>query len=42
MDRYKGVPPYRETRLYVAKVIHEFNKRVRARQALEAKNSPRR
>jgi soluble lytic murein transglycosylase-like protein len=42
VDRYKGVPPYRETRLYVAKVIHEFNKRVRARQALEAKNSPKR
>ena len=38
VDRYKGIPPYRETRLYVAHVIHEFNKRVRARQALEAQN----
>lgn len=37
VDRYKGVPPYRETRLYVAHVIHEFNKRVRARQALQAR-----
>jgi soluble lytic murein transglycosylase-like protein len=38
VDRYKAIPPYRETRLYVAHVIHEFNKRVRARQALEAQN----
>lgn len=38
VDRYKGIPPYRETRLYVARVVHEFNKRVRARQALEAQN----
>lgn len=31
VDRYHGIPPYRETRLYVARVIHEFNRRVRAR-----------
>jgi soluble lytic murein transglycosylase-like protein len=31
--RYHGVPPYYETRAYVARVIHEFNRRVRARQA---------
>jgi soluble lytic murein transglycosylase-like protein len=30
--RYHGIPPYRETRAYVARVIHEFNRRVRARQ----------
>jgi soluble lytic murein transglycosylase-like protein len=31
--KYHGIPPYRETRLYVARVIHEFNRRVRAREA---------
>lgn len=31
--RYHGVPPYRETRAYVARVIHEFNRRVLAREA---------
>lgn len=32
VDKYHGIPPYRETRLYVARVIHEFNRRVLARQ----------
>jgi soluble lytic murein transglycosylase-like protein len=27
VDRYRGVPPYRETRAYVARVIREFNRR---------------
>jgi hypothetical protein len=27
VDRYRGVPPYRETRAYVAGVIREFNRR---------------
>src|ERR1700734_3936754 len=26
-DKYHGVPPYRETRVYVARVIREFNRR---------------
>jgi soluble lytic murein transglycosylase-like protein len=34
VDKYRGIPPYRETRAYVARVIHEFNRRIRAREAL--------
>ena len=33
VDKYHGIPPYRETRAYVARVIHEFNRRALARQA---------
>jgi soluble lytic murein transglycosylase-like protein len=33
VDKYHGIPPYNETRTYVARVIHEFNRRVRAREA---------
>ena len=33
VDRYHGIPPYAETRTYVARVIHEFNRRVLAREA---------
>ena len=27
VDRYHGVPPYRETVLYVSRIIREFNRR---------------
>jgi hypothetical protein len=42
VDRYHGIPPYTETRIYVARVIHEFNRRVLAReaQAQRAASSP--
>ncbi len=35
VDKYKGIPPYAETRAYVARVIHEFNRRVRARESAQ-------
>lgn len=38
VDKYRGIPPYRETVAYVARVIHEFNRRVLAREA-EAKRA---
>jgi soluble lytic murein transglycosylase-like protein len=30
VDKYHGVPPYRETRWYVYRVIHEYNRRKEA------------
>lgn len=42
VDKYHGIPPYRETRAYVARVIHEFNRRVLARQALARQGLPAR
>jgi soluble lytic murein transglycosylase-like protein len=34
VDKYHGVPPYRETRAYVARVIGEFNRRKLAARAV--------
>jgi soluble lytic murein transglycosylase-like protein len=35
VDRWRGVPPYRETRLYVARVIREYNRRYAQRHPAE-------
>jgi soluble lytic murein transglycosylase-like protein len=36
VDRYHGLPPYPETRRYVARVIHEYNRR----KAMEWRRNP--
>jgi len=35
VDRWHGIPPYRETRLYVARVIREYNRRYSLRHRAE-------
>ncbi len=39
VDKYHGMPPFHETQVYVARVIHEFNRRVLARQGGPARRS---
>ena len=40
VDRYKGVPPYRETRQYVQRVVRDYNKSKQKRGSLPT-NPPR-
>ena len=40
VDKFHGIPPYHETRAYVARVIHEFNRRVLAREAQARQSGP--
>ena len=41
VDRWHGVPPYRETRLYVARVIREYNRRYLQRHPAELRAAAR-
>jgi soluble lytic murein transglycosylase-like protein len=40
VDRWHGIPPYRETRVYVARVIHEYNRRYALRRKAGVSASP--
>jgi hypothetical protein len=35
VEQYRGVPPFRETRAYVAKIVHEYNKKKTAQEIAE-------
>jgi soluble lytic murein transglycosylase-like protein len=37
VDKYHGMPPYRETRVYVARVIREFNRRKQMAMVAQAR-----
>jgi soluble lytic murein transglycosylase-like protein len=40
VEQYRGVPPYHETRVYIAKIIRDFNrKKIAQEKAQQAKNS---
>ena len=39
VKQYNGVPPYRETRAYIAKIVHDFNNKKRAQMKAAATKS---
>ncbi len=39
VEQYGGVPPYRETRAYVARIVRDFNKKKLAQQQLAKKSA---
>ena len=34
VEQYHGVPPYRETRTYIARIVHDFNAKKRAKMGV--------
>jgi len=36
VEQYRGVPPYRETRAYVAKIVHDYNRKKIAQEKAQA------
>jgi soluble lytic murein transglycosylase-like protein len=36
VEQYRGVPPYRETRAYVAKIVRDYNRKKIAQEKAEA------
>ncbi len=41
VEQYKGVPPYYETRAYVARIVRDFNKKKAAQQGASTKSAPK-
>src|SRR6202021_1828100 len=40
VEQYRGVPPFRETRAYVARIVHEYNtKKIAQEKAAKQKQS---
>jgi soluble lytic murein transglycosylase-like protein len=39
VDHWHGIPPYRETRVYVARVIHEYNRRYELRHRAQVRSA---
>jgi transglycosylase-like protein with SLT domain len=37
VDQYRGVPPFRETRAYVARIIKDYNRKIAAQEKAEAR-----
>ena len=40
VEQYQGVPPFRETRAYVARIVHEYNTKKIAQEKAAAKSKP--
>jgi soluble lytic murein transglycosylase-like protein len=40
VNQYRGVPPFRETRSYVARIVKEFNQKKLAAKKAESKTTP--
>ena len=41
VEQYRGVPPFRETRAYVARIVHEYNQRRSRRKNGESRRGNR-